>query len=841
MSEEEVIKANTTLTVDPIDDVTVGDSVNITGKLTDEKGNPIKGAEISVFIDGVEYPTTTDKYGKYSVAYTATEAGAKLVSVEFVGNDEYEPDAVAEVLSVSEVEEPKINTTLTVNPIGDVTVGDSVNITGQLTDEDGNPIKGAKISVIVDGVEYPTMTGKRGKYSVSYTATEVGAKLVTVEFVGDDDYEPSAVAEVLSVSEVEEPKINTTLTVNPIGDVTVGDSVDITGKLTDKGGKPIPDALLLITVDGVDYNITTHKDGTYTLNVPTTTTGNKLVTVEYEGNDTYNPKATATMFPVNDKEKQKTNTTLTVNPIGDIPVDSSVKITGKLTDDEGKPISGADVLVVIDDVEYHTKTNSKGKFSLPYNATTTGVKVVAVEYLGTDDYEPSTAVEAINVVLRDATITLKPISDALVDDNISITGKLLDSDGNPITYSNITIKVNDETYIVPTDGKGKYKLVMPIKTVGENDITVTFENDKYNTVTNETTFQVNKHKTVFTVYDVMGIVGEDITLRATITDEKGNPVTGGNMVFKLNGLTLREDGRFASSDSPVKKFKVVNGVVIFTMKADYYLKGTRNLTGAYSGSYKYESTRANIAEMTIIRRSVELEVKVNPTLTREDSDIVFTVKVRDVTENSTTDAYLTKKADIIFKINDQTLKDEEGQIIKVPVTDKVVTYTYHVPRGTPGIDSTGALRNYTVKAIYNSTYYVPVGNTTTYNVERSPVNVNFESVSLKGNTLSIKANFTDYNNNLLVGKNNVSIKINGQTYKENNQTRYFETIDGIPDFSGITIDKGTVVKSVTVVTGERQAYLGARVTTTYIKGVTGYSYTLESGSARVTTTDIKTS
>ena len=324
-----------------------------------------------------------------------------------------------------------------------------------------------------------------------------------------------------------------------------------------------------------------------------------------------------------------------------------------------------------------------------------------------------------------------------MDDNISITGKLLDSDGNPITYSNITIKVNDETYIVPTDGKGKYKLVMPIKTVGENDITVTFENDKYNTVTNETTFQVNKHKTVFTVYDVMGIVGEDITLRATITDEKGNPVTGGNMVFKLNGLTLREDGRFASSDSPVKKFKVVNGVVIFTMKADYYLKGTRNLTGAYSGSYKYESTRANIAEMTIIRRSVELEVKVNPTLTREDSDIVFTVKVRDVTENSTTDAYLTKKADRIFKINDQTLKDEEGQIIKVPVTDKVVTYTYHVPRGTPGIDSTGALRNYTVKAIYNSTYYVPVGNTTTYNVERSPVNVNFESVSLKGNTLRL--------------------------------------------------------------------------------------------------------
>ena len=79
--------------------------------------------------------------------------------------------------------------------------------------------------------------------------------------------------------------------------------------------------------------------------------------------------------------------------------------------------------------------------------------------------------------------------------------------------------------------------------------------------------------------------------------------------------------------------------------------------------------------------------------------------------------------------------------------------------------------------------------------------------------LSVKGTFTDYENDLLVGNNKICVKINGITYKENNETKYFTVRNGIVDLSGIKIDSGTKVKSVTLVTGDTSAYLSARETT----------------------------
>ena len=110
-------------------------------------------------------------------------------------------------------------------------------------------------------------------------------------------------------------------------------------------------------------------------------------------------------------------------------------------------------------------------------------------------------------------------------------------------------------------------------------------------------------------------------------------------------------------------------------------------------------------------------------------------------------------------------------------------------------------------------FYPDTRNTTVFHVQRSIVNINYEDVTVKNNVLSIKATFTDYENNLLVGDNKICVKINGITYKENNQAKYFTVHNGIVDLTGLKIDDGTKVQSVTLVTGDRSAYLSARETT----------------------------
>ena len=348
-------------------------------------------------------------------------------------------------------------------------------------------------------------------------------------------------------------------------------------------------------------------------------------------------------------------------------------------------------------------------------------------------------------------------------------------------------------------------------------MTVTFSNDKYNSATADSSFNADKIGVILTVEPVKGIVGEDITLVAHVTDENGNEVSGGNLVFKINGRTLREDGRFDTDEANPMKFHVKDGIVTYTMNAYKQLTGAENIKAVYSGSYRYESCRSEIANASVILRTAQVSVDVTPSVAKQNTDIVFTAKLTDITENATNATCITTNASVLFKINGVSMKDENGNPNWVPATSTVVNYVYHVPAGMAGVYVDGSTRNYTVEAVYNNTlFYRDVRNTTDFNVERSIVNVNFESTTVKNNVLSVKAKFTDYEGNNLVGTNKICIKINGITYKEDGQTKYFYVDDGDIDISGIKLDEGTVVKSVTIVTGDRCAYLSARTTTTDI-------------------------
>ena len=793
-------RVNTTVMVDPIDDKKLGDVVTVSGKLVDADGNVVPDASVTVIVDGVEHVVTTDGNGMFASDFVMDSTGVKLATVVYDGNVTYCKSNNATAFYVS-----KHKATLGVEVPDDARPGVPVNITGSVTDEDGNPVAGMPVNVTVNGKTFETTTDDEGRYSVPVDNVVEGVNNVTVTS-GNETVDVDPVDKEFTAT-----KEDVKLTLNPVKDTVIGKDVEITGQLLDSEGKSISDAPITITVDGVEQNVTTDKDGKYTATFPTISVGEKSVTVTYDGNERYNSAKEDGVYNV-----VPNNGTIELEVPTDAVAGKATTINGTVLDKDGNIVPNVPVNVTVNGKTYTTTTDENGKFSVPVDNVVVGENDITVT-AGNENITVTPVSDDFNARRQDAILTVDPVNDTQMGQTPVITGKLTDEDGQPIKKATVTITVNGETYTVTTNENGAYELEVPDIKVGENNVTVTFDDGYYNTAQANTTFDVTKIKTIVTVDSVVGIVGEKITLVAHVTDEEGNPVTGGNLVFKLNGRTLRSDGRFDTNDTAPLKLKVVDGIVTYTMTADLYLRSAKNITASYSGSYKYEAAKGNVAEANIKKRNAELEVTVNPNPAKQDTDIVISVKVRDVTKNATNATCITTDANLILKINGITLKDDDGNVIRVPVVDTVTDYVYHIPKGTAGTYNNGSIRDYTVMAVYNNSLFYPdTRNTTTYNVNRSIVNINFESTTVKNDVLSIKATFTDYENVNLVGKNKICVKINGITYKENGETKYFTVTDGKVDLTGIKLDSGTKVKSVTLVTGDREAYLSARETTTDI-------------------------
>ena len=271
------------------------------------------------------------------------------------------------------------------------------------------------------------------------------------------------------------------------------------------------------------------------------------------------------------------------------------------------------------------------------------------------------------------------------------------------------------------------------------------------------------------------------------------------------------DDRFDTDIAAVHKLSVIDGIVEYTIPADLYLRNGKNISASYSGSYKYESAKSNTAIASIKLRDAKLQVTTSNNLVKQHDNITFIARIEDTAVNASNNGLINQNASVFFKINGVSIRDDGGNIIYVPVINSVATYDYST-NIMASVDKDNNLRNYTVTAVYvNPNYYPTVRNTTYFNIEKSDVTINVTSATVNGNLLSLKATLKDYLGYNLVGENKVCVKINGVTYKENNLNKYFKISNGILDIDGIDIGDNTI-RNVEIITGERQAYNGARVT-----------------------------
>ncbi|WP_455644697.1 beta strand repeat-containing protein [Methanosphaera sp.] len=595
---------------------------------------------------------------------------------------------------------------------------------------------------------------------------------------------------------------------------TMGSSTSTTVTVTDIENKPVNEGTVSLIQN--DMTIATiDLSQTNIIQFTPTTSGTDSYKLIYNGVSGIYNSSNVTIKGNITKRNSTTSASVVNNTAGNVIVDVSVvdTVTGNvipngnvtILDNDGNIVGNGSII--------------DGKSLIVTNITQTGVYSLNVSYGGNENYlESSTTINNITVVGRDTHVDVVITNNTVGNTTINVT--VIDSETNKtIPDADVVVTLPNGTNITgKTDENGSVIIPIDIPS-GNNNITVTYVgNETYNETSTTVNIDVNKINSIIIVDPIIGVIGENITLTAHVTDEYGNSITGGNLVFKLNGKTLRSDGSFNSTATPLK-CSVINGTVTYTLTADLYLRNAKNLSASYSGSNKYTENTSNITTAQIAKRRANITVT-TVNLTKQDTDIELTATLSDVTRNGTNTTAINEGY-VVFKVNGVSLKDMDGNIIRVKVENNTAKYTYHVPVGMASVDGQGNLRNYTVEAVYQSDIFYPdARDSTTFNVEKSNITLNINNVIINNTTktiTSITGNITDYNGNLVVGTNKVCVKVNGKTLTDSrNRTIYFTVTNGIINITNINTTGIKSFNSITIVTGERQAYTDGRTTTTQL-------------------------
>ena len=782
--------------------VIVGQVVTVNGTLKDELGDALKGAFVNVIVGDVLIENVpVDKNGFYSVECQVNVVGTISITVMYTNDT---TNYTSSVNGSSVVVNPRA-TNMTIVNKASVYVGENLEISGILRDELNEIISNTVVSIIIGNyyVEENVEVDSNGKYCYIYKTTEVGEQSIKVKYISDNPKYMSS-TNTSSFKVIDLPPLSTSISINAAS-TKVGNKSLVKGKLIDEENKPVSGVTVTILLNNKDsYNATTGSDGTYSQYVPASVVGVNNVSVSFNGNKYYKKSENKTTFNV-----EKMDTKLSLDSISDSKVGDKVTVKGYLMDENNYLLPGQTVTIKVNDKAYNVTTASDGSYSKTITASVAGKNKVSVSYSGNDKYLSSSNNTNYNVEKLSTKITLNKINDTTVGEKAKVTGKLLDENGKAVSNVTIKVTVNGKTYTAKTGSDGSFSVSALTNSSGKLKVKAEYSgSDKYSSSSATRTVTVNKIDVIVKVKSVTAIVGENMTLTATVTDKKGNKVTGGNVIFKLNGVSFNSKKRFDNSSSTPYKFSVKNGKVSFKISTDYYLKNGGNITATYSGTDTHKNVISKAAKLTVKLRNMKITVQTKPSRVKQYKNITFTATITDTTKNAKNKTALFENSYVLFKIDGKTIK-VKGKTANVTVKSNKVTYKYTIPRGTPGIYVKRNIRYYNVTAVYGSKLFYMDNNSanTNYTVARSKITVTVNKAVLKSKKLSIKGTIKDYMKKYLKGTNKVCIKIDGETYKIKGKVQYYEVKNGRINLKNIKISNPSSVKTVSVVSGDRVAYL----------------------------------
>jgi 5-hydroxyisourate hydrolase-like protein (transthyretin family) len=346
-------------------------------------------------------------------------------------------------------------------------LGDAGSLAGTLQDETGKSIGKHDVTVTRDD-EFAGATivgtvqtaANDGSFDgLSDTPVNRGIQDYEVTFAATDAY-----AEAKGQCTTDVHGTDTTLTAAGPTGVATGDRVEVTGQLETAAGDPVSEAPItaIDNLDGTTTTLeeaTTDADGGYTVTVPSITTGEHKIDIEFHGDEVLEP--TTHQFEVT---AQQDGTSLTVDPVNQRFAGEDIAVGGTLTTASGDPLSDAPITAT-DTVGgtttdlTDTTTDSEGGFTVTVPSAEPGEHRVDISYAGQGPNKAATG--QVEFETRYETKLTLTGPDSLPAEPGPMTFTITLTDGAGAAMANAEVKLDDGgdwQRITNTDENGQARL-----------------------------------------------------------------------------------------------------------------------------------------------------------------------------------------------------------------------------------------------------------------------------------------------------------------------------------------------------------------------------------------------
>jgi len=379
----ELTKAKeTTISIDPLEGVQYGDEITISGTLVNEDSLALSNQNVTIKFNDEE-TTVTTRNGEFKYTTTAKIIGENTITATYAGSDKYNASEATATFEVS-----KANAYIDLTGIEAVKKGETITISGTLSDQNNNTLANKVVRLLVNNGRKTVKTNDMGEFSFDYTTTRVGNNTVTATFEENDYYLGNTVEKTFEVK-----ALATVITIDPIDSVTKGSEVTITGKLTDENNNAIANAQVKIMVNGSPKTVKTDSEGRFTHTYTMGKLGENTITVSYAGSNNYVGADAETTVEVT-----KAKSVITLDDIESVTKGESATFTGTLTDEEGNAIANAQVKITINGSQKTLKTDANGVFTHTFKMIKEGTNNITAAFNGNNDYAEANTNSTVEVI-----------------------------------------------------------------------------------------------------------------------------------------------------------------------------------------------------------------------------------------------------------------------------------------------------------------------------------------------------------------------------------------------------------------------------------------------------------
>ncbi|WP_407461435.1 Ig-like domain repeat protein [Methanobrevibacter sp.] len=259
-----------------------GSADEIVITLYDSEAKLIKGAKLTVDIDGPK-TYTTDNKGQIKVPVNELQSGSYKALILFEGNENYSLSYQKLSVDIAKVTSQIIYENMTTTAVDvdtDGRIGKNFTIT--LKDSKGNALANKAVQIGFNGKVYDRVTDKDGKANLQINLKNAGTYTFAICFLGDENYNGS-----FAVAKIVVNKQKGSLTVPNKSFKASATSKTLTATFKSASGKVVANKKITFTVNGKSYSATTNDKGVATVKVSLNKKGTYSFTAKFAGNNMY--------------------------------------------------------------------------------------------------------------------------------------------------------------------------------------------------------------------------------------------------------------------------------------------------------------------------------------------------------------------------------------------------------------------------------------------------------------------------------------------------------------------------------------------------------------------------